>query len=245
MRGQQRREVRAGARRRGPRAGRESRVAGAGRWRRLVRHAPTLRQRRGQRVRPAPARGRECSGEQPVRAARGPSARTGRRPDRRTAGPRRTRVAAGRARDRPRPGPPAPERQPPDPEVTARATQPDPAVRRARPRRRCSSPPLPLPWQAAAALVRARRARRRRPGAGRRGPRPDARAGADARRRRRSSPCSWTLILGVQLALWPVQQDKQECLEGALTISAQERLRGRSTRRTSTTCARSLRRTGS
>jgi hypothetical protein len=31
---------------------------------------------------------------------------------------------------------------------------------------------------------------------------------------------SWTLILGVQVALWPVQQDKQECLEGALTISA-------------------------
>jgi hypothetical protein len=31
---------------------------------------------------------------------------------------------------------------------------------------------------------------------------------------------SWTLILGVQLALWPVQQDRQDCLRGALTISA-------------------------
>ncbi len=32
---------------------------------------------------------------------------------------------------------------------------------------------------------------------------------------------SWTLILAVQLALWPVQQDKQDCLAGALTVSAQ------------------------
>lgn len=31
---------------------------------------------------------------------------------------------------------------------------------------------------------------------------------------------SWTLLLGVQLALWPAQQDKQDCLEGALTIGA-------------------------
>ena len=31
---------------------------------------------------------------------------------------------------------------------------------------------------------------------------------------------SWTLLLSVQLALWPAQQDKQECLEGALTVGA-------------------------
>jgi len=31
---------------------------------------------------------------------------------------------------------------------------------------------------------------------------------------------SWTLLLSVQLALWPAQQDKQECLERALTIGA-------------------------
>ena len=31
---------------------------------------------------------------------------------------------------------------------------------------------------------------------------------------------SWTLLLSVQLALWPAQQEKQECLERALTIGA-------------------------
>ena len=31
---------------------------------------------------------------------------------------------------------------------------------------------------------------------------------------------SWTLLLSVQLALWPAQQNKQECLERALTIGA-------------------------
>ena len=31
---------------------------------------------------------------------------------------------------------------------------------------------------------------------------------------------SWTLVLSVQLALWPAQQAKQECLERALTIGA-------------------------
>lgn len=31
----------------------------------------------------------------------------------------------------------------------------------------------------------------------------------------------WSLLLSVQLALWPAVQDKQECLQGALTITAQ------------------------
>lgn len=30
----------------------------------------------------------------------------------------------------------------------------------------------------------------------------------------------WTFLLSVQLAVWPVQQAKQECLEGALTLGA-------------------------
>jgi len=78
---------------------------------------------------------------------------------------------------------------------------------------------LPLPWQAAAlvfaigalgvgvwALIGALRGRTR-------GLIPLLSVGAVI-------AVSWTLILAVQLALWPVQQARQDCLEGALTISA-------------------------
>lgn len=78
---------------------------------------------------------------------------------------------------------------------------------------------LPLPWQAAAlvfavgaigvggwALVAAVRSRGR-------GLVPMLAVGSVV-------AVVWTLYLGVQLALWPVQQARQECLAGALTISA-------------------------
>lgn len=78
---------------------------------------------------------------------------------------------------------------------------------------------LPLPWQAAAfpfalgalvvgvrALVVAARARAR-------GLIPMLSVGTVI-------ALSWTFLLGVQLALWPLQQDRQDCLQGALTIEA-------------------------
>ncbi|WP_421743633.1 hypothetical protein [Cellulomonas sp.] len=119
----------------------------------------------------------------------------------------------------PRPqAPAAPERQPPDPEVAAHATR----LTRLFGVLVLGSvlvATLPLPWQAAGllfavaalvvgirGLIIAGRARTR-------GLVPLLAVGIVI-------ALSWTLILGVQLALWPVQQDKQECLEGALTISA-------------------------
>ena len=114
--------------------------------------------------------------------------------------------------------PAAPERQPPDPEAFAHATR----LTRLFGVLVLGSvlvATLPLPWQAAGllfavgavvvgirGLIIAGRARTR-------GLVPLLSVGLVI-------ALSWTLILGVQLALWPVQQDKQECLEGALTISA-------------------------
>jgi hypothetical protein len=112
----------------------------------------------------------------------------------------------------------APDRRPPDPEQTARAQR----LTRLFGVLVLSSvlvATLPLPWQAAAvafalaalvvgvwALVVSSRARSR-------GLTPMIAVGVVI-------ALFWSLLLGVQLALWPVQQDKQECLAGALTITA-------------------------
>ncbi len=118
----------------------------------------------------------------------------------------------------PAPGPGAPDRRPPDPEQTARAQR----LTRLFGVLILSSvlvATLPLPWQAAGlafalgalvvgvwALVVSGKARSR-------GLTPMIAAGVVI-------ALFWSLLLGVQLALWPVQQAKQECLEGALTITA-------------------------
>jgi hypothetical protein len=112
----------------------------------------------------------------------------------------------------------APDRRPPDPELTARAQR----LTRLFGVLVLSSvlvATLPLPWQAAAlafglgalvvgvwALVVSGRARAR-------GLTPMIAVGVVI-------ALFWSLLLGVQLALWPVQQDKQDCLQGALTITA-------------------------
>ncbi|GEK22265.1 cytochrome d ubiquinol oxidase subunit II [Cellulomonas xylanilytica] len=118
----------------------------------------------------------------------------------------------------PRPASVAPERPPADPEGTARAT----SLTRLFAVLVLASvlvATLRLPWQAAAlpfalaaivvgvrALVVAVRARARGLG-------PLLAVGLVI-------SLAWTLLLSVQLALWPAQQDKQECLEGALTLGA-------------------------
>ena len=118
----------------------------------------------------------------------------------------------------PSPAPVVPEPQPADPEGTARAT----GLTRLFAVLVLASvlvATLRLPWQAAAlpfaiaavvvgvrAVVVAVRARSR-------GLAPVLAVGL-------AISLSWTLLLSVQLALWPAQQDKQECLERALTIGA-------------------------
>ena len=119
----------------------------------------------------------------------------------------------------PRPQAPAdPEPSPPDPEAAAHATR----LTRLFGVLVLGSvlvATLPLPWQAAGLLFAVAALAVGVRGliiAGRARTRSWCRCSPSGS----SSRCSWTLILGVQLALWPVQQDKQECLEGALTISA-------------------------
>jgi hypothetical protein len=116
-------------------------------------------------------------------------------------------------------GPVAPERVPPDPEQVARAQ----SLTRLFGVLVLSSvlvATLPLPWQAAAlvfalgalvigvwALVVSVRAHAR-------GLTPMIGVGVVI-------ALCWSFLLALQLALWPVAQDKQDCLEGALTITAQ------------------------
>ena len=115
-------------------------------------------------------------------------------------------------------GPGAPDRRPPDPEQAARAQH----LTRLFGVLILSSvlvATLPLPWQAAgiafavAALVVAVRALVVSARARSRGLTPIIAVGVVI-------ALFWSLLLGVQLALWPVQQDKQDCLAGALTITA-------------------------
>ncbi len=114
--------------------------------------------------------------------------------------------------------PSAPDSAPPDPELAARALR----LTRLFGVLVVSSvlvATLPLPWQASAlvfalaalvvgvwALVVSSRARSR-------GVTPMIGVGVVI-------ALSWSLLLAVQLAVWPVSQAKQECLQGALTITA-------------------------
>ena len=210
-------------RRRGRRAARlAGGRGGALRASRASRADPTGGARPVRTARPAIAavRGRECTGEQPVRApartVRHRRTTPGRRPA--AAAPVwRSRRQAARRRVRTRP--------PADPEGTARAT----SLTRLFALLVLASvlvATLPAALAGCRAPVRARGDRRRGP-RDRGAPSAPARAGSlpAARRRAGHRPVLDAAPRASQLALWPAQQDKQECLEGALTIAGEERLR--------------------
>ena len=201
--GQQRRQVRAGA---GDEDHEPTRRAGGrgGALGRLVRHAPTLPARRrhrcGRPVRRSAVRGRECTGEQPVRAPGEPSRHPGRRaalqhaPVWPPAGA--PQQAAGR------PGAPAGGSR-----GHGARHEPHAAVRRARARVGARGHAAGCPGRLPRSRSRSRRS-----------------SSASARSWSQSAPgraalapllavglviaLSWTLLLSVQLALWPAQQEQ-------------------------------------